>query len=364
MAPFRALYYPSWNPPVKWLRSVLLFYDQVQVILPSEIAHPTFHPANSEVFNLLPSAFGTIRKAHYEMALDTASYPLFLSALDHIASSLPEDRHRTVRITLENDIHTFPGYTFLHLSKLSDHVIHALESRRLLLSGAEDLLGDHRPDGFRLVEERTAHLLLSLIADYYSRQQGLRTISDQGLSYLTTALHPNATHDPASAVTRLASTVIRLEIPTSIQNLTPLEYVELRKRYASLRAPFQRAMRILCDDRMLASITTQQHFKEAVPDAAKDFGLGIERIRKGKWAERLGSWGPLSFGMVSSLCSLASPVTAAVGAGVDICLKIFDAFKPGAAYKSDIETAQKVMADLRTYLLRPSLVRRLLNKRS
>ncbi len=58
MPAFRALYYPSWNPPVGWLRSMLLFFDQIQVIRPEEVSDPKYHEANKAVSDLLPEAFG------------------------------------------------------------------------------------------------------------------------------------------------------------------------------------------------------------------------------------------------------------------------------------------------------------------
>jgi len=49
MPAFRALYYPSWNPPVQWFRSALLLFDQIQVICPAEVDNPNYDVANQRV---------------------------------------------------------------------------------------------------------------------------------------------------------------------------------------------------------------------------------------------------------------------------------------------------------------------------
>jgi len=73
MPPFKALYYPSWDPPVKWLRSMLLFFDRVEVIRPTDV-DPQYDQANEAVFNLIPHAFGEIKKSQYEMTLAATGY--------------------------------------------------------------------------------------------------------------------------------------------------------------------------------------------------------------------------------------------------------------------------------------------------
>ena len=77
MTAFSALYYPSWNPPVQWFRSMLLFFDHIRVIRPTEVADPRYHAANAAVVELLPHVFGEVRKKHYELSLDPRNKSLF-----------------------------------------------------------------------------------------------------------------------------------------------------------------------------------------------------------------------------------------------------------------------------------------------
>lgn len=143
--------------------------------------------------------------------------------------------------------------------------------------------------------------------------------------------------------------------------MTPKQYVNLRKRYERIREPFQRAVRTICDDQLLASVSSKAQFREAANEAVRDFWVEVEQIRKRKWAERLGKWGPMSVGVASTLCAFGSTVTAGIGAGLDVCLKVYEAMKPGTAPVTDVQAAQQMMASLRSEMIAPSLARKLLN---
>lgn len=362
MSIFSALYYPSWNPPVAWLRSVLLFYDQIQVIRPKDVTDPQYDPANSAVFELIPHAFGEIRKKHYEMTLDVRNKDILTRSLDAAASNVPMNhKHRfAIRIAPGGDI-SVPGYSLLHVSKLPSIVESELKRRDLVLEKAEPnvlkILGKRN---FRIVEQNASNIILAMIADHYSRQNQLRSITDKDLGYLTSVLN----HDPHrrrdAAATHLATAIISVEVPEKIGALTPKQYVDLRNRFECIRAPFQRAVRTICDDHLLASISSKAQFRDATNEAVRDFYLEVERIRKRKWSERLGTWGPMSLGVVSTLCSFGSTITVGIGASVDVCLKVYDALKPGIAPVTDVQAAQQMMASLRSEMIAPSLARKLL----
>lgn len=257
---------------------------------------------------------------------------------------------------------SIPGYTFLHVSKLPNVVKEELQRRSLILEQADPLFPEMcGREGFRIVEETASGVVLAMIADFYGRQHNLRSITDEGLCYLTSVLNQEPMRRRDVAATHLATAIIRVEVPECIGTLTPKQYVVLRNRYEGIREPFQRAMRTICDDTMLASITTRKAFQDTARDATRDFWVEVERIRKRKWADRLGKWGPMSLGVASTLCQLASPVTAAVGAGIDVCLKVREALRPGVAPVTDVKAAQQMMATLRSELIAPSLARRLLS---
>ena len=101
MPSFKALYYPSWNPPVKWLRSQLLFFDQIQVIRPREVRDPRYDPKNAAVFDLIPDAFGEIRRKQYQMTFSPPNRKLLVKVLDLIAAR--RQSRKTKELTIELD---------------------------------------------------------------------------------------------------------------------------------------------------------------------------------------------------------------------------------------------------------------------
>jgi uncharacterized protein (UPF0305 family) len=71
---------------VRWLRSMLLFFDQIKVIRPAEVEDPQYHEANKAVFDLIPHVFDEIRRRHYQMSLVPRNKQLLASVLDYIAA--------------------------------------------------------------------------------------------------------------------------------------------------------------------------------------------------------------------------------------------------------------------------------------
>jgi len=340
---------------------MLLVFDQIQVIRPKEVEDPDYDSANRAVFDLLPHTFGEIRKTHYEMSLDLRNRNLLLSTLDFIASQPKFVSRKGFSISFSKDGKVgVPGYTFLHVSKLHRFVEAELERRKLINPEAEDIVrGLHGPSDFRIVESNASNVILALIADHYARTSVLQTITDKPLGYLNVALNRKEPRRRNAVGMSLATAIIRFQIPQTIGQLTPKQYVSLRQRYDDLRMPFQHAVRTICDDNLLAGIENRRQFEQAVHEAAREFSIGVDRLMKSKFAKKLGKWGPLSFGICSSLCKLGSPVTALLGVGVDCSVKLYSGLVQRTP-ATEIRQAQKLMATLRRELISPILMRRLL----
>lgn len=358
--PFRVLYYPSWNPPVKWLRSMLLFFDQVQVIYPEDVPDPGYREANKAVFELIPDAFYELRKRHYEMTLLPRNKRIIASALDFITQRLPPQRDREFAVEISSDGSgaAVPGYAFLHSSKLNPWVLDQLQRRSLILRPAEDILRNmSNIEGFRIVERGACNLVLALIADYYGRQNGLRTITDHDLSYFTNVLNVEPLRR-GEAATNLASTVIRVAIPDKIETMKAKDYVALRNRYEDMREPFQRAIGQLCDDNLLAEIRNKKAFDDTVFEIARDFCAETERLRKTLWGRRVTNWVTVGLGVLSSYCSLAGGTIAALGTGISVVLHVFRGLGRTDCI-TEKRRAQQLLGELKDELAHPFLLRRL-----
>ena len=358
MPPFKALYYPSWDPPVKWLRSMLLFFDRVEVIRPLDV-DPQYNQANEAVFNLIPHAFGEIKKRQYEMTLDIRNKTLLQSKFASIAKRNPRKRTDNIVVVIGGEGYEISGYTRLHLSKLNSFVLKLLEKNSLIGGPAEKISHQLRDlEEFRLVDAKASLLILSLIADCYAKKKSLYSITDKFDEYIVNAFNTNPIGRKETAAMSLASSILRFEIPNNIEKLKPKQYVSLRKRYEDLRAPFQHAIRTLCDDYKLAEVTSEKQFKDAVHDAARDFFLETEKLRRRPWAKHVGKWIPLVFGVISSFCGLGKGIEVPLGAGVSALLHVYQGFK-GSPYITEKRKAQQLIGGLRSELRHPILLRRI-----
>lgn len=360
MAAFRALYYPSWNPPVKWLRSMLLFFDQIQVIRPAEVDSPQYHDANKAVFDLIPQTFGEIRKRHYEMRLVPRNRQMIASALDHIGPRPTRHNNRqfTVLISPDGSL-SVPGYLFLHVSKLNPWVRNQLERRSLILKVAEPIFWNgFGMEGFRLVERRACNLVLALLADHYGQENRLRTVTDENLAYIANALNVEPLRRREAAATNLASAIIRVEIPEKIETIKAKDYIVLRARYEELREPFQHAVRQLCDDYQLAEIHSKKRFDAAVYEAARDFCAETKRLRRMGWAKHVTGWSVMGLGVLSSFCSLGAGTTVGLGTGISVGLHVYQGLR-GTEHITGKRRAQQLLGDLKGELVHPVLLRKL-----
>ncbi len=156
---------------MRWLRSNLLVFDQIQVIRPSDVIDPEYHAANQAVFDLLPDAFDEIRQTHYQMALDPPNEELLLKTVDLISRKFRRPRTLEVRVDKGGQV-SFPGYTFLHVSKLPSFIDSELERRGLIQDTQEKLLEKlTERQYFRVVQRDASNVILALIADHYARDR-------------------------------------------------------------------------------------------------------------------------------------------------------------------------------------------------
>lgn len=352
-AAFQALYYPSWNPPVKWLRSMLLFFDKVNVIRPEEVLNPGYHTDNVAVFDLIPQAFGEIRKKHYGLTLNEPENELLKSTLDCIASERP---HRPYETRIDRDGRVdVTGCTLLHVSKIPNDLYRELESRSLIIKDVS--FGED--SGFHLVDTDASNLILSFLANQYGSSQGLRTLTDKRLGYVGSVFNTTRQTRDQLAVMNLAANILKVSIPDEIEKLNPQQYVDIRSRYEELREPFQHMLRTICDDYMLAEISSKGAYEEAVRTATRDFYLQTTRLHSTEWGRRIKKWGVISLGALSSFCTLGAGTTIKIGAGISASLHVYQGLSETTPV-TEKRRVQQLIGGLRGEIIHPTLLRRVL----
>jgi len=337
---------------------MLLFFDRIEVIRPVDV-NPQYDKANEAVFNLIPHAFGEIKRHRYEMRLDIRNKTLLKNTFSSIAKSKTRKRKEDIQVIIGNEGHEMSGYARLHRSKLDPFVLGLLEENSLVGGPAEEICQELRDlGGFRLVDVEASLLILSLIADYYAKEKSLRSITDKPIGYIVNVFNTSSIGRREAAAMFLASSIIRVEIPNNIEILKPKQYVNLRKRYEDLRGPFQHAVRTLCDDYKLGQVTSKKQFEDAVQQATRCFVFETKKLRRSQWAKRTKTWTLVGLGVLSSFCSLGAGMIVLLGAGVSAGLHVYQGFQ-GSHYTTEKRRAQQLIGDLRSELVHPILLRRI-----
>lgn len=358
MTPFTVLYYPSWNPPVRWLRSMLLFMDRVEVIRPKDV-DPEYHSANASVFELAPRVFGEIRKYESNLDLDESEKALLVRGFAAIASSTGScDRNLTIDID-EDGRWSFSGYSFLHHSKTNHYIRTQLRRYKLVDKSRTDVAnGLHSPEGFLVVNADASCLILSMLANRVAKSRRLRTLTDRPMDYIVNALGSKPDVSTDATAMALASSVISAQIPSGLQNLKAKQYLSIRDRYEDLRRPFHAAIRTLCDDYRLAELTNKSSFDEAVHEATREFSMESDRLRKTAWARGVKTWGTIGLGVLSGACALSSGAVAVAGVGISVALHVYQSLQ-ASPYTTDKRRAQQLLGQLKREVMHPVLLRKI-----
>jgi hypothetical protein len=357
MSVFNALYYPTWNPPADFFRAALLFFDRFEVIIPQDVP-AGYDEANARVVELIPDAFLERRERQYNLDFDQEGWERFERALDLLVDQ--ERPTNKIQIISEpGGVRRIGGHVFLHDAKLSDHIKHLLESRKLLRPELQVLAGDLRGKGFHVVDERATNLILSLLADNIAQKNLLRTITDEPIGYAVNALNAGQATSQAGVQAQLASSIITTEVPKDISSLTPQQYVELRKRFEPLRRSFQLAVRDLCDVHMLSMVRDRQTLDDKIRELSEGYHHEIEKLRKGGIRTALAEWTKFSVGVLGSTLGIPGVLSLSVlGAGLSFVVQIHDKLRP-KQYEDAIERSQRLIAGLRSDLLAPRVLQKL-----
>lgn len=351
MPSFAALYYPAWNPPSAWLRSSLLFFDKIEFIIPTDVP-AEYDRANAEVFDLLPDAVGEVRDNSYDLNLSNEAEERIKTAFDEIA----ENDATASPSELRNGSVEIEGHTWLHQSKTARNIYNLLEERSLVRDFPSDSIGR---SGFWPVNTKAANLILSLIADQYAAEKGVRTITDEELDFSVVSLNALGIDQSASAESQLACSVIQSSIPRTINTLSSSDYVELRKRFEQVRIPFQRAVREICDDNMLSRIRDANELKQRIESAVKEFYDSVEALRRQPWVAKYKEWVEFGIGSMSTcLCLHDDWWLKGTGAVASVGLLLYHKVYR-KQYESAATEAHRLVAGMREKLLQPKLVRRL-----
>lgn len=340
MPALEALYYPQWDPPSRWLRSSLLFFDKVSVIVPTD-AQPEYCEANLRLRDVLPDTFDELREDWFDPQLNEAQLRSLAAALDDIAESAEHDEGQPLQ---------HQETAALHSGKVTYRIADMLRERGLVFA---------QKDQFIHTSSRVAYLILSLLADRYGTRRCLWTLTDDPFGYSLNVLNTRDAVADATAENQLATAILSASVPAEIEELEPENFVELRKRYEPLRAIFQTAIRDIARDARLKVIEDGEALKERLDACTSTFVEGVEEVKTSKLGLSFRTWENFGVGtaidVVANIASMTVPL-----AGVPLAAgwRLVNMVRAKPATGEAIQ-AQRLIAGLQRELIEPSLFRRL-----
>ena len=295
------LYYPGFHPNVTWLRSVLLFTDEVKRIVPTD--YPTDDPVPLKsmrdsidgcLVNLPPAAVDVSPNPDELYRLDRA----FRLLQESPTPALEKREKFQVLITKEGNF-SFPGFDLMADDKIADEVRQLIKKYRLEGTSQTKLTKALSSRAGTIVATNASHLILSLVADRMARRYGLNTLTDKSREYAFTAL--NGLDIPFlppsnSAEGLLTAAFASVLIPEDIGRLQVDDYRILRDTYSELRAAVRNFVvesNAYCGlDKIHDLAVLQQRVVEAASNVQKEY----EAFRKSRFARRIGKWTPFVIG--------------------------------------------------------------------
>jgi hypothetical protein len=299
MAGLNILYHPHFEPDIATLRSTLLIGDAVHSIVPQGA---NFIPSDRlrRHVDALPGTFVTVspEEDDIEITKDYSVLDALRRAFRQIAA---QDEVRSFRERIlstnfdDGETLRLDGAVFLHNAKVVYSVYDALREAGLIFG---------ERDGYYVVNNQAADLIVSFLAQRMSHRLAMRTLTGVDASFLLSTacdVYDGVIPDRNAL---FSSAVLRLHIPEDVASLTEPQYLELRSRYRDLREKFPLYLRDLFELYRANDARSLADLRAIIDDVARSIDTEQERIKSSRLGEKVRRWTPV--GLTSAL---------AIGAG-------------------------------------------------
>lgn len=294
-----ALYHPNFEPPLAWLRSCLLVYDNIWSIVPREAG---YEPSDNLKRHLekLPDTFAPLAPEPLDIVHEYFVLNVLRRAFKQIAESRQKEkqgrqiRFRETAQNYEEEGLEISGIARLHDAKVA-YTVHQMLEEFDLIYGEEE-------NGFLFVDERAAFLIVSFLAQRMASRLPLRTITDIDSSfYLSAACNVIESGNPMDSRGALASAVLKFHIPEQIEDLSLSEFIEVRKRYSELRQIFPLYLRDLSELFRVDDAKNVPELKERIVSTVKAINRDVLGIKRSRVKARVKRWLPIGIGSAVTL---------------------------------------------------------------
>ena len=352
---YSVLYYPHFQPDIRWLKSLLLLTDNVLRIVPKE-AVPDDSDEMTELIQEIPGALVSKPPMDVDIEADELTLQRMQKAFKQISEVIYAEGERKIEITLDkNGGISIGGHVFLHHGKVSGRIKEALIEEGMLRPNVERITQNIGIEEYYPIPEPASNLILSHIADKMARRLGLDTVTDEQLYFTTNSLNDLnvAIGEPmGSAEGLLLSAISEILIPDQIEHLDIKTYIDLRESYTDIRFALKRYVTELSSINRLGRIQDISILKDRIRDIAEETKQESDQLMKTKFAKKFNRWTP--FAITSLLSVGATIVDPAYGilfstgsVSIELLKKAF--FDQNRRHETD--TACQLLANLRKDIL-------------
>ena len=155
------LYYPDFEPPQQWLRSVLLFVDEIQRIIPSDAEHVDTSQTQ-RLIDAMPNAFRTIQPRKEDTHFEDLNFARLRTAFAQIRSETSGKAHNSCSLVFgDSGGISIEGHVWLSSAKVEAQVLRLLKEFDLTndvgnIVYEAGIVGDMRP-----VNQLAANLIVA-----------------------------------------------------------------------------------------------------------------------------------------------------------------------------------------------------------
>ena len=295
-----ALYYPSVEPPIAWLKSAALLFDTVMSFVPAD-SNDTLSD-ELRTFADATNAWMPYRPTESTALLVDVPTERLDKAFREIAMKKPRAAGGgcELEFIIDGGMTSVKDHVFVHGTKLSRPVRDRLQAHGLMLP--EDFAKGFTSGDWLVVDTEASGLILSYIADRLAEKKGWTSITDNEGCYVFTALQRTERGvGPDDAEDQLARLLVTELVPDIIEALPFDTYCKLRERYKPIRECLALFIHEAVLENRLKHIGDPEELRHAVDEYVKDLRNEVLEFRDSTFGAMFRKWGPFSLGSIVSL---------------------------------------------------------------
>lgn len=262
-------------------------YDNVWTIVPSEAGYRP-SAALERHLEKLPDTFSPVAP----QPIDIVSEYFVLSALGRAFGRIakrPTAKALTAKFTCPGDSQDeleIEGIAKVHGFKIAGAVLDKLREHGLVYGDAEG--------GYFRVNDEAAYLIVSFLAQRMARRLPVRTITDVHSAFLlSTACDIIEAGDRVDSNGLLAASVLKFHIPQEIGKLPLADFIELRKRYETLREEFPLYLRDLGELVTVGATHTGADIAAKINGLVTVMARDVAKIKRARVSQSIRRWLPI-----------------------------------------------------------------------